>query len=229
MNKRLKAILAHIHEGKGIIDVGTDHGYIPAALIESGYSGNIIASDINAGPLETARRTAANCGGLERIEFILCDGLEKCDRTRIDTIIIAGMGGDTICGILDRAEWCISPGYTLILQPMTKAEVLRFWLINNGFEIIADEYVLDGNVYQIIVAQVGPFIRYTDAELFLGKYETVCSDELFPDRLEALIKRFEYTVRGMGNSASERDICRAEFEKGILNELYEMRDRYEKQ
>lgn len=226
MNKRLKAILSHIHDGIGVIDVGTDHGYIPAALLTNGYGGNIIASDINEGPLEAARRTAINAGGQDRVEFLLCDGLEQCDANRIDTIVIAGMGGDTICGILDRAEWCMSPGYQLILQPMTKAEVLRFWLINNGFEIIRDEYVLDGNIYQIIVARFGSSVPYSDAELFLGKYELVCRDELFPRYLDSLIKRFEYAGRGMMNSESGRDNSRAAFEKGVLDQMLEIRDRY---
>ena len=43
MNKRLEEIYALIGEGRGLVDVGTDHGYIPAALAKSGYSGNIIA------------------------------------------------------------------------------------------------------------------------------------------------------------------------------------------
>ena len=43
MNKRLEAIYALIGEGRGLVDVGTDHGYIPAALAQNGYPGKIIA------------------------------------------------------------------------------------------------------------------------------------------------------------------------------------------
>ena len=103
MNKRLEAIYALIGEGRGLVDVGTDHGYIPTALAQSGYAGNIIASDIKPGPLQAARRSAENAGVADKIDFLLCDGLDGCDPSAIDTIVIAGMGGDTICGILDRA------------------------------------------------------------------------------------------------------------------------------
>lgn len=228
MNKRLKVILSHISDGIGVIDVGTDHGYIPAALAEGGYTGKIIASDINVGPLESALRNAEDLGVLDNIEFILCDGLEKCDPSKIDTIVIAGMGGDTICGILDRAEWCITPGYKLILQPMTKGEILRFWLINNGFKIIDEEYVRDGNLYQIVVAEFGPSVRYSDAELYMGKYEHVCNDRLFPEYLDKLIGRFEFEGRAMNSAENGKDDLRSQFCRHIINELHEMRDRLEK-
>lgn len=228
MNKRLKAILEHIRDGKGVIDVGTDHGYIPAALFENGYTGNIIAADINIGPLTSARRTAESVGGLERIDFLLCDGLEACDSTLVDTIVIAGMGGDTICGILDRAEWCIAPGYTLILQPMTKGEILRYWLVNNGFLITDDLYVRDGNLYQLIVARFGAAPVYNDAELYTGKYEQAICNDLFPEYLDKLIKRFEYEHSRLKLSSDTRDGLRADFQEHILDELLEMRSLYEK-
>ena len=228
MNKRLKAIFSYISDGIGVVDVGTDHGYIPSALAESGYTGNIIASDINEGPLESARRNADEAGVRDRIEFLLCDGLDGCDPSKVDTIVIAGMGGDTICGILDRAEWCIAPGYKLILQPMTKAEILRFWLINNGFKITNEEYVRDGILYQIMTAEFGASVRYSDAELYTGKYEAICPDRLFPEYLDRLIRRFEYADKAMNSSESGRDELRANFARRILKELLEMRDRLEK-
>ena len=120
MNKRLEAIMAHIPQnGRGVIDGGTDHGYLPAALFQRGYTGKLIAADINAEPLSKAKRTAESIGAEDVISLRLCDGLDGCDPSEVDTIVIAGMGGDTICGILYRAEWCLAREYTLILQPMT--------------------------------------------------------------------------------------------------------------
>jgi hypothetical protein len=57
MNKRLELIRSMIRDGTGLIDVGTDHGYLPAALFESGYRGRLFASDINALPLAKAKET----------------------------------------------------------------------------------------------------------------------------------------------------------------------------
>ena len=171
MTERLEKIYSLIPDGKGVIDVGTDHGYIPVQLASNGYRGRIIASDVNPAPLMSARQHAEEKNVTEKIEFTLCDGLDGCPQHDIDTIIIAGMGGDTICAILDRAEWCMDAGYTLILQPMTKAEILRFWLVNNGFEITGEYRAEDaGRIFQIIRSRyIGLNSRYTDAQLYIGK------------------------------------------------------------
>lgn len=225
MNKRLQAIYELIDEGRGIIDVGTDHGYIPAALAKSGYPGRIIASDINSGPLQAARRTAECINVEEKIEFLLCDGLEGCDPAAIDTIVIAGMGGDTICGILDRAEWCMTPDYTLILQPMTKAEVLRYWLANNGYAFLREELVKDGGIiYQVIKARTEKNTRLSNAELFTGKFSLANKNSLFDEYLEGLISRFDAGIRGL-ETAKGNGGYKLELKKQIHSELLEMREK----
>lgn len=200
MTPRLKAIYDLICDGTGVIDVGTDHGYIPSALAQSGYRGNIFASDINEGPLASARRTASEAGVDNQIEFILSDGLLACSPDKVDTIIIAGMGGDLMCRILDYAPWVIAPGYKLILQPMTKSEVLRYWLINNGFIITSEHLVSDGNLYQLFTAEYGNSERYTDAELFTGKLTMLTDKSGTVDMLNKLIKRFEHILNGLSSS-----------------------------
>lgn len=227
MNNRLKAVYALIPEGKGVIDVGTDHGYIPAELASCGYLGKIIASDINEGPLLTAKQTAESADVGDRIEFLLCDGLELCDKTAVDTILIAGMGGDTICGILDRADWCESSDYKLILQPMTKAEVLRFWLINNGFSIEAEKLVKDsGIIYQIISARFGETQEYSDWELYTGCYELIKNDPLFSEFLDLLISRFNTAITGM-KKADCKNTERLKLYTSVLSGLYKAREYYD--
>ena len=171
MDNRLRSI-SNCIGAKGFADVGTDHGYLPIYMAKRGYKGNIFASDIDLEPLNCAKRNADEAGISEQIEFILCDGLATGIKDKIDSIVIAGMGGDSICGILDRAEWCFDPQYKLILQPMTKAEILRYWLSYNDF-LITDEILIDdnGTVYQLICARYGKRDTLSDAELFLGKLE----------------------------------------------------------
>ncbi len=225
MNKRLEAIYDLIEDGRGVIDVGTDHGYIPAALAKNGYSGQIIASDINAGPLESARRTALNSGVQDKIQFVLCDGLEGCDPKAVDTIVIAGMGGDTICGILDGAEWCMTPEYTLILQPMTKAEVVRYWLAYNGYEFLNEELVKDsGTIYQIIRARTRENTRLSNAELFTGKFSLVKGNMLFPEYLQGLISRFATGIKGL-EASKNSEPYKLSLKKSILSELCVMREK----
>ena len=56
MSNRLELIASFVEGGLGVADVGTDHGYIPVMLAKRGYKGNIIATDINDGPLQKAKQ-----------------------------------------------------------------------------------------------------------------------------------------------------------------------------
>ena len=223
MNNRLKTIAEMVKNGRGLIDVGTDHGYLPVWLAERGYMGSLYASDINAFPLESARKTASEAFIENRIEFLLSDGLDDCPRERIDTIVIAGMGGDMICRILDRAEWCLDGAYSLILQPMTKAEVVRYWLANNGFQIEEERLVRDGGIiYQIIRARYSHNMRLSDAELFTGARENIYGEILYGEWIESMIKRFEKEEKGLLSAENPREgrllIC-----QGILSGLKDMK------
>lgn len=223
MYKRLELIASILPHGRGFADVGTDHGYLPVYMAQHGYSGKIIASDINEGPLSTAVASARQAGVEDRICFRLCDGLDGCGSEELDTVVIAGMGGDTICGILDRADWVMSRDILLILQPMTKAEVLRYWLTNNDFAICGEWLIEEnGEIYQILSARFGARTPLSDAELFTGKYELAVGNALFPVQLAALIKRFERAAAGMSKAPRMRG--RQKLTAEILNGLYEMRD-----
>lgn len=223
MNKRLELIASILPHGRGFADVGTDHGYLPVYMAQHGYSGKIIASDINEGPLSTAVASARQAGVEDRICFRLCDGLDGCGSEELDTVVVAGMGGDTICGILDRADWVMSRDILLILQPMTKAEVLRYWLTNNDFAICGEWLIEEnGEIYQILSARFGARTPLSDAELFTGKYELAVGNALFPVQLAALIKRFERAAAGMSKAPRMRG--RQKLTADILNGLYEMRD-----
>ena len=227
MNKRLELISALIPSGVGFADVGTDHGYLPVYMARHGYEGNIIASDLRSDPLSCAVTSAREAQVEERIRFVLCDGLDGTAPDEVDTIVVAGMGGDTICGILDRAEWCMDERYLLILQPMTKAEILRYWLVNNGFAIEQEHLLRDaGETYQLFTARFGGETRLCDAELFAGCYPLALSQPLFPEYLDALIRRFEKAIGGMGRA--KRAIGRMALNEEILRELYKMREDMQK-
>lgn len=223
MNKRMQSIVKYMEAGRGVIDVGTDHGYFPVWMASHGYKGNIIASDINAGPLNKAMETARDAGVLDKICFQQCDGLEGCDPESVDTIVIAGMGGELICRILDRAEWCMDRRYKLILQPMTKSEVLRYWLVNNEFEISSEDLIYEGGtIYQMIVARFGGVTRLNDAELFVGKRELCMDIELYKMQCQKQIKRFEAAIAGMEKNQSGKEPPLLELYRHILSELKRM-------
>lgn len=221
--KRLDEIISLVSSQKGIIDVGTDHGYIPVHFALSGYTGQLIASDINTGPLSAAKRIAKEHAVEEKITFTLANGLSQCRADEVDTIIIAGMGGDLICSILEDAEWTMDASYQLILQPMTKAEILRFWLSSNGYSIEEERLAYENNrIFKVFSARYsGKNSSLTDAELFTGELSLVKDLPLFEKMLEQETERMEKKVYGLSSSActpGEEDLY-----KSILHQMTEMR------
>ena len=135
-------------------DIGTDHGYLPVYLAQKGLAQRIIASDKSGNSLKAALRSAEKFGVTDKISFVVAPGLEGIDEAGVDTIVIAGMGGETILGILADAQWTRSLGISLILQPQTKIEKLCEWLHENGFIIHETKHVRDkGRLYTVILAK----------------------------------------------------------------------------
>lgn len=131
LTKRLAACAALVTKGGVVCDVGTDHAYLTAELLQKGICSRAVATDIHQGPLNAARRTLSEAGVLAQTELILCDGLEQVQPDGITDVVIAGMGGETIVHILEQCPW--KAVVHLILQPMTKIPTLRQWLAEQGF------------------------------------------------------------------------------------------------
>ena len=224
MSNRLELIASFVKNGIGVADVGTDHGYIPVMLVKRGYKGNIIATDINEGPLNKAKQSLIEADCEEAVELILCNGLDGCESEKIDTIIVAGMGGDTITGILDRAEWCAREDIRLILQPVTKPEILRYWLVNNDFRITNEAQVEEnGTVYQIICAVPGRDCRYKDSELFIGRYDLIKGSTYYEQMLDKHIIRFSSAAEGLKSTDRVELLPWLGIIENILKELKTMR------
>ena len=227
LSRRLAAIAALLPPGGGLADVGTDHGHIPVYALQSGFQGRVCATDIRQGPLDAARRTAWEADLDDQIEFTLANGLDGLDGTGIGTVVIAGMGGENIADILARAPWTLQD-CLLILQPMSKSDVLRRWLVENGCRIESEALVEDGPVYELLTARGGRDQPLSPAELLTGRFSLIRNDPLFPARLDALLERQQRAVTGLARSAKAGDAARLAEEKNILASLFEMRERMEK-
>ena len=116
------ALCSLIPRGHRVADVGTDHARLPAYLVQRGITTRVIATDIRPGPLARADRTICTHSLGNNIELRLGDGLTCVSPDEVDSIVIAGMGADTIIAILEASPW--SRQKNLILQPMTHKERL---------------------------------------------------------------------------------------------------------
>ena len=137
------ALVSYIDKMSAVADIGTDHGYLPVYLAQTGLAGRIIASDISTGSLESALRSAARYKAAESIEFIVAPGLSGIMQSDVDTIVIAGLGGETIVEILKDAPWTRVQNIKLLLQPQSKIDVLCRFLYDNGYTIKDTKSVLD--------------------------------------------------------------------------------------
>lgn len=223
MTRRLLQLCRMVPSGGiGFADIGTDHGYIPVWLAKNGYTGNIYASDIAEAPLGRAIAFAQAEMLEQRIHFSISDGLDLCPPESVDCIMVAGMGGDTICRILDRAEWIMNGGYTLILQPMTHPEVLRYWLMHNEFQITKEAVIAeDSHVYQMFCAEAGKSKAVSDAEYYAGALGTVqMGDPVTLLYLDAM-KKVRQKLDGM-MASQETEHSRYRFYNEIYCELKRM-------
>ena len=169
LGPRLRAIADLVPpDCRCLADIGTDHGYVPAALLLAGRVGRAVAADVGALPLDHARRTAARCGVEDRMDLRLGDGLSVLEPGEAEVAVIAGMGGDAITEILAAAPWSRA-GPLLLLQPMSKAEVLRVWLPEGGFNVLAERLVQDkGVLYPILTVRGGEMPAVGEAQAWGG-------------------------------------------------------------
>ncbi len=153
LNSRLQACARFVREQAHVCDVGTDHAQLAVHLIEAGLAGSVIASDIGEGPLAAAQRTIEKHGLTASIRTILSDGLQQVPEAGLTDIVIAGMGGETMVHILETCPFPLE-GRRLILQPMSKADILRSWLYEHGFAIVEETCVRDGKfLYAVLCAE----------------------------------------------------------------------------
>ena len=218
LTARLRVLAELVPQDSRLADVGTDHAYLPVWLILQGRISRAIAADLREGPLGRARETAQQYHVMERIEFRLCDGLSAISPEEVDTISIAGMGGETIASILQDAPW--SREKRLLLQPMTSFPDLRGWLQEHQYRIESEHIAREGNrLYTIWVVKGGRMEPLTPAELWVGKQEG--TDPLRADYLNMMEHKIRRALSGMLASKS-RDKTQIDLLQQILEGIQDM-------
>ena len=170
LDKRLLSCAEFVRAGAVFADIGTDHGYLPLFLLREGRITRAYLSDVNRGPLSSAERNATEEGLSDKCEFILTDGARAlCDKGITD-YAICGMGGELITRIIGDAPHLFTEGTRLILQPMTKQECVRRFLVENGFSVITERFSFDsGKYYVTVVAEyTGANGEISDEDAELG-------------------------------------------------------------
>lgn len=218
LTPRLQAIASQIRVGARVADVGTDHGYLPVWLLLNERIDWAVAADLREGPLNHAKETAQHFGTTERMSFRLCNGLTGIGPEEVDTIVIAGMGGETISSILSAAPWT-KGGATLLLQPMTHLAELRLWLQRNGYAILKEQIVREGKrLYSIWSVRGGEMSPMSPAELWAGRQSR---EPLRREYLAYMRGKAEKAMRGQQAASAPDPEAIAELE-AVLSGLNQM-------
>lgn len=223
LTPRLQAIAQQVPQGARLADVGTDHGYLPVWLLLNDRIGMAIAADLREGPLNRAKETAQQYGQREKISFRLCDGLTGIAADEVDTVVIAGMGGETIAAILKAAPWTCQDKL-LLLQAMTGAPQLRSWLQAHSYSILSEQIIREGRrLYSVWSVRGGWMAPLSPAELWAGKNDR---NPLRSDYLTIIEEKAGKALRGQLAAREPDQTTVAELEK-VLSGLCKMKKELE--
>ena len=221
-NKRLLCCASLVREGAVLADVGTDHGYLPIHLLESGRISRAVLSDINRGPRAKAEENVRAAGLSPLVELRLCNGAAELFGLGVTDYTVCGMGGELIADIIEHAPHLKDEKINLILQPMSKPEALREYLYTHGFAIDRECFVTDeGKHYVCILAHyTGERVNFSHADAYFG-YDKFYRDEqsraaecYFEGKLLSLARAKEGKARG-GEDISLEDELIAELKKRL--------------
>lgn len=225
LTPRLRTVADLVPQGVCLADVGTDHAYLPAALILEGKIPCAIAADLRSGPLDRARQTAAEYGLGDKVSFRLCNGLAGIAPGEPGAVAIAGMGGETIVAILTAAPWVREKDVPLILQPMSSMIDLRLWLEENGLRICEERLAKEGDtIYTVLSVRAGEMDNQSPAELWAGRNSR---DPLRGEWLQLWLGKVERALAGLSKSQKEEAPQRISELEQVRDGLLEMKKEWD--
>lgn len=171
LSERLRRVASHVPQGTCLLDVGSDHAYLPIYLVQENIISRALAGEVVAGPYQSALDNVANHQLQDQISVRLVNGLAAMDLSDgVEVITICGMGGRLIAEILEAGQAKWQGIKRLILQPNNREDDLRKYLVTNGFRLVTEEIVSEnGKYYEILVAEQGQ-VDLTAEEVRFGPY-----------------------------------------------------------
>lgn len=156
---RIKTIASLVDKDSKLVDIGTDHGYLPIYLYENEITKNVTGSDISSNALKFAKANFEKHNLSDKIKLIVSDGFKNLDE-KYDTAVISGMGTDTIKKILDIDN---IPN-KLIISSHKNVDELRLFMNEKGYKIIKEIVLQENDIFYDI-------IKYEKGNEILNKYE----------------------------------------------------------
>ncbi|MCF5548409.1 tRNA (adenine(22)-N(1))-methyltransferase [Pseudomonas salomonii] len=196
LSMRLERVAANVPVGVHLADIGSDHAYLPVALMRRGVITAAVAGEVATTPFHAAQRTVRDNGLEQHISVRLADGLAAIEAgDGITAISVCGMGGETIRDILDTGKLHLSGQERLILQPNGGEQPLRQWLMDNGYCILCEELLRENRFYyEIIVAERAGPVVYTDEQLYFGPLQMQARSPEFLAKWQRMLRQKHKTL-----------------------------------
>lgn len=161
--KRLEMIASLVTKDAKIIDIGTDHAYLPIYLYKNNITKNVTASDISENVLLYSKKNIDKSGLSEFIKLVQSDGFKNLVDT-YDEAIIAGMGTNTIMDILSFKNIPDS----LIISSHNNLDELRLFMQKIGYKIVKEIIVKEKNIYYDVIKYKKGIDNLTEEEILFG-------------------------------------------------------------
>nr|WP_284738840.1 tRNA (adenine(22)-N(1))-methyltransferase TrmK [Pseudomonas marginalis] len=196
---RLERVAANVPHGARLADIGSDHAYLPVALMRRGVIAAAVAGEVVATPFHAAQRTVRDNGLEQHITVRLADGLAAIEAADgITAISVCGMGGETIRDILESGKAHLSGQERLVLQPNGGEQPLRQWLMDNGYSISSEELLRENRFYyEIIVAERAGPVVYSAEQLYFGPLQMQARSPAFIAKWQRMLHQKQKTLASL--------------------------------
>ena len=128
-------------------DIGTDHGYLPCHLLETGVCRRMILADVSPKALRRAEAEVARRGLQDRARLVCADGLDALTEP-CGCVSVMGMGGETLAGILLRGRDKLQ-GATLVLSAHTELPLVRRAVLDLGYHLTRETLCRSGGRFYV--------------------------------------------------------------------------------
>lgn len=165
LSKRLASLVPFFDTKDNVVDVGCDHGYLGIYLMKNNLVKSVIASDINEKALSFAK-TNIEKSGLDIPTFI-SDGIDSIDLSKINCLVMSGMGTMTILHILEDNNK-LKRVNKIIVQSNNNHDILRTELNKKGYYLSEETAVYDRGKWYLSMLFIKSSQRNTKLELEYG-------------------------------------------------------------
>jgi tRNA (adenine22-N1)-methyltransferase len=151
LGPRLSLVASYVPKGAQLGDIGTDHAYLPIYLWENGRIERAVAVDVHEGPYKSARSAIQSRKLETQIDVRFGDGLKPIEPGEVDTLTLAGMGGNTMLEIFAVKPEVLARVNTLVLQPQGAEGKVRISLLKSGWKLVDEKLVEEeGRIYVVM-------------------------------------------------------------------------------